>query len=134
METLRTIYDNYLGVVAQLQRKRKPLQGAFGLGGGPAEDPCHQQLVRDVEQALSQMTQEQREQAVEFILRAPVNYKGEPMVYWTFMAAHGATLPYLPSLPVQQAKPLRAWYQKAYPRWERMPCQEQVLTALKQVR
>lgn len=134
MEQLEKLYGDYLDLVAQLYRDRKLLDGAFGLGGGPADNPCHEQLVRDVEQAMAAMTETQRQEAVEYIFREALEHKNDPVVYYTLLAVHGVTIPYLSALPVEQARQLRAWYEKAYPRRERMPCQDKVLSALKKVK
>lgn len=134
MEELQRLYEDYLDLVAQLQRDRKPFEGAFGLGGGPAAHPCHQQFAKDVEQVMARVPEEQRLQAIEYIFRQALDHKGDPLVYWMFMAVHGATLLYLKSLTSQQARDLQWWYEKAYPRPERMPCQQRVLSTLKKMR
>ncbi|OUN20332.1 hypothetical protein [Pseudoflavonifractor sp. An85] len=134
MEELQRLYEDYLDLVAQLQRDRKPFEGAFGLGGGPAAHPCHQQFAKDVEQAMARVPEEQRLQAIEYIFQQALDHKGDPLVYWMFMAVHGATLPYLKGLTSQQARDLQWWYEKAYPRSERMPCQKRVLSTLKKMR
>ena len=120
--------------MAQLNRNRKLWDGAFGLRGGPADNPCHEKLVRDVEAALADLDPARRPQAVEYILRQPLEHKDNPVVYYTLMAAQGATIPYLSQLPVDQAKALRGWFEQTFPRRERMPCQDKVLAALKKVK
>lgn len=134
MEELEKLYGAYLDLVAQLNRDRKLWDGAFGLGGGPADNPCHEKLVRDVEEAMADMDPARRSQAVEYILRESLEHKNDPVVYYTLLAVHGATIPYLSALPVDQAQALRGWYEQAYPRRERMPCQNKVLAALKKVK
>ena len=134
MEELEQLYGAYLDLVAQLNRNRKLWDGAFGLGGGPADNPCHEKLVRDVEAALADLDPTRRPQAVEYILRQPLEHKVDPVVYYTLMAAQGATIPYLSALPVVQAKALRGWFEQTFPRRERMPCQDKVLAALKKVK
>lgn len=134
MEELEQLYGAYLDLVAQLNRNRKLWDGAFGLRGGPADNPCHEKLVRDVEEALADLDPARRPQAVEYILRQPLEHKDNPVVYYTLMAAQGATIPYLSQLPVDQAKALRGWFEHTFPRRERMPCQDKVLAALKQVK
>lgn len=99
MEELEQLYGAYLGLVAQLNRDRKLWDGAFGLGGGPADNPCHEKLVRDVEAALAALDPAQRPQAVEYILRQPLEHKDDLVVYYTLMAAQGATIPYLWTRP-----------------------------------
>ena len=132
MEELEQLYGAYLDLVAQLNRNRKLWDGAFGLRGGPADNPCHEKLVRDVEEALADLDPARRPQAVEYILRQPLEHKDNPVVYYTLMAAQGATIPYLSQLPVDQAKALRGWFEHTFPRRERVPCQDKVLAALTQ--
>lgn len=134
MKELEQLYGAYLDLVAQLNRNRKLWDGAFGLRGGPADNPCHEKLVRDVEEALADLDPARRPQAVEYILRQPLEHKDDPVVYYTLMAAQGATIPYLSQLPVDQAKALRGWFEHTFPRRERMPCQDKVLAALKKVK
>lgn len=134
MKELEQLYGAYLDLVAQLNRNRKLWDGAFGLRGGPADNPCHEKLVRDVEAALADLDPARRPQGVEYILRQPLEHKDDPVVYYTLMAAQGATIPYLSALPVDQAKALRGWFEHTFPRRERMPCQDKVLAALKKVK
>ena len=134
MEELEKLYADYLDLVAQLNRNRKLWDGAFGLGGGPADNPCHEKLVRDVEGVLADLDPVRRPQAVEYILRQPLEHKEDPVVYYTLLAAQGATIPYLSALPVDQAKELRGWFEQTFPRRDRMPCQDKVLAGLKQVK
>lgn len=134
MEELEMLYGAYLDQVAQLYQNRKLWDGAFGLGGGPADNPCHEKLVHDVEGVLADLDPVWRPRAVEYVLRQPLEHREDPVVYYTLMAAQGATIPYLSQLPVDQAKALRGWYEQAFPRRERMPCQNKVLAALKKVK
>lgn len=134
MEALVRTYENYLDLVGQLQRDRKPFEGAFGLGGGPAAYPCHRQFAQDVEQAMAQVPDEQRLEAVKYIFQQPLGYQKDPVLYGMLRAVHGVTLPYLKDLGVEQARDLQWWYESAYPRQEQMPCQERVIAALERVR
>lgn len=134
MEELEKLYADYLDLVAQLRRNQKLWDGAFGLGGGPADNPCHEKLVRDVEGLLADLDPARRPQAVEYILHQPLEHKEDPVVYYTLLAAQGATIPYLSALPVDQAKELRGWFEQTFPRRDRMPCQDKVLAGLKQVK
>lgn len=134
MEEVKRLYENYLDQVARLQRERKPFEGVFGLGGGPAAHPCHRQFARDVEQALARMPREERLEAMEYIFRQAPAYQDNPLVYWMFLAVHGAVVPFLQELTPQQARQLRAWYETAYPERDRLPCQHRVVYTLKKVK
>ena len=134
MEELLRLYREYLEQAALPQNQKRPFQGAYGLIGGTAPNSFHQQFVQQVEAALAQVPETERREAVEYVLRQPLEHKDDPVVYYTLMAAQGATIPYLSQLPVDQAKALRGWFEQTFPRRERMPCQDKVLAALKKVK
>lgn len=134
MEALIQLYEAYLELVGQLQRDRKPFEGAFGLGGGPAAHPCHRQFAQDVEGALAQVPEAERLDGMRYIFQQPLHWKKDPMLYGMLRAVHGAALPYLKDLSPEQARDLQWWYESAYPRQERMPCQVRVIAALERVR
>lgn len=134
MEELERIYREYVQRSAQPQYHRKPFQGAYGLFGGADADSFHQRFAKDVEQALAQVGEEQRLEAVKYIFRQPLRHKKDPALYGMLRAVHGVALPYLEDLSVEQARDLQWWYESAYPRQEQMPCQERVIAALERMR
>lgn len=134
MEELETIYGEYAKRCVQPQYQRKPFQGAYGLLGGAQPDSLHQRFAKDVEQALAQVGEQQRLEAVKYIFQQPLAHKKDPAIYGMFRAVHGVALPYLKGLSVEQARDLQWWYERAYPRQERLPCQERVVSALERLR
>lgn len=134
MEELKKIYGEYVQRSGQPQYQRKPFQGAYGLFGGAQPDSFHQRFVQDVEQALAQVGEEHQLEAVKYIFQQPLRHKKDPAMYGMFRAVHGVTLPYLKALSMEQARDLQWWYENAYPRQERMPCQERVVAALERMR
>ena len=49
MEEVISLYEAYLEEFYQLERKRKPMEGAFGFGGGPKNYPCHDRFAGDLD-------------------------------------------------------------------------------------
>lgn len=134
MEELVKLYRDYVQQAAQPHNQKRPFQGAYGLMGGPASNSFHQQFAQGVEQALAQVGEEQWREAVEYVLRQPLEHKADPTVYWMFVAVHGAVLPYLKGLTSEQARDLQWWYERSYPRREQTPVQRRVVSALQKIR
>lgn len=134
MEELENVYREYEQRSTQPQYQRKPFQGAYGLLGGAQPDSLHQRFAKDVEQALNQVGEEHQLEAVKYIFQQPLRHKKDPAMYGMFRAVHGVTLPYLKGLSMEQARDLQWWYESAYPRQERLPCQDRVVTTLERIR
>ena len=44
LDTIKKICGDYIAEAEELERKRKPADGLFGIGTKPADDPCHDRL------------------------------------------------------------------------------------------
>lgn len=134
LEELQSLYAGYLIKAQQLERERKPADGLLGMGNGPASDPCHDRFAQELESLLRRMDSlpsSELFQALSWIYNAPLSHRDIPTAYWMLQAVHGLTVPLIPRLSPEDARALRMQYQEAYPRWERLPAQKQVLAALK---
>ena len=136
MERLTGLYEAYFEQVRAAQKRLKPAEGLFGMGGGLASAPCHDAFIEALKAFLD--SAEVREdpgqvrQILDYIYRAPLAYPDvHPSAYWMLLAAHGLTLQAAGALLPKDAQALYLWYQKAYPRRARLPVQNQVLAALK---
>lgn len=133
LERVARLYRDYLDQTAQLERERKPFDGILGFGGGPAAHPCHGQFIRHLKQAaeaLTELPQQELTEILEYIYRAPLEQRNNQLVYWTFLAAHGATLPLIKRLDQARAVDLLKWYERAYPRRDRTPVQQDIVDLL----
>ena len=136
MKQLTLLYEAYFEQVRAAEKRLKPADGLFGMGERLANAPCHDAFWKalraflegmDVKEAPGQVGQ-----ALDFIYRAPFAYPDvHPSVYWMLLAVQGLTQPVITHLRPEDAQALYLWYQKAYPRRERLPVQNQVLEALK---
>lgn len=136
MKQLTLLYEAYFEQVRAAEKRLKPADGLFGMGERLANAPCHDAFWKalraflegmDVKEAPGQVGQ-----ALDFIYRAPFAYPDvHPSVYWMLLAVQGLTQPLITCLRPEDAQALYRWYQKAYPRRERLPVQNQVLEALK---
>ena len=137
LEEIRRVYEMYLGRMEELQRKRKPAEGLFGVGGGPAADPCQEKFPRQLEAALKALARTEPasgevRQVLEYLYHSPLPYRqGDQTVYWMLTAVHGASLDLIPRLTPEDAGAMWERYRQDYPRWERLPAQKKVLAALK---
>lgn len=136
-EEIAGLCQEYWDEFCQLKRERKPLDGAFGFGGGPKEYPCHEKFARNLEQLLKQFAARApasgqiRQLLNDLYFTAPARCEEEPTVYWMLLAAQGMTLELVEMLDPQDARVLYSAYQAAYPRRKRLPAQNRLFDALR---
>lgn len=136
LDKLEALYEEYLSEFRRLKQGRKPLEGAFGLGGGPQNYPCHDKFAQDLERLLQDFaarspSPEEAGRVLEYIyFTAPARFQAEPAVDWMLLAVHGLTLELIGLLDAAQAGPLCRAYGNAYPRRQRLPVQNKLFTAL----
>ena len=136
MKQLIGLYEAYIEQVRAAEKRLKPADGLFGMGERLANAPCHDAFWEALRAFLEgtdvKSDPGQAYQALDFIYRAPFAYPDvHPSVYWMLLAVQGLTQPVIACLRPEDAQALYLWYQKAYPRRERLPVQNQVLAALK---
>ena len=133
---VRAIYEEYLEAAAEAEVERKPGDGLLGIGKGPADSPCHTRFAGALEAKLNAFAVSVPESAaiaavLDYIYGVAPKYEDLKSAYWMLLAVHGLTLPLIPRLSPADAARLRARYAETYPRWKRLPVQNQVLAALK---
>ena len=70
-------------------------------------------------------------EVLDFVFNEPVAYRGPQCAYWMLTAVQGLTDMLIPLLSREDAAALAASYGKRYPRWKRLPNQDQLLAKLK---
>ena len=137
LEEVTGLYEAYLDEFHRLEQDRKPLEGAFGFGGGPEDYPCHEKFAEDLKKLLEELTGRNpaSEEAAE-VLRyiycgAPSRWEAETTVYWMLLAVQGSTLGLIEQLNAADAGALYDTYRDFYPRRQRLPVQGKVLAALR---
>lgn len=136
LAALRARYEAYLDEVAELERKRKPGEGIFGMGGGPKNDPCHSRFAEELRGELASFAASEpeataAEEALRYVLGQPESENVPQSAYWMLQAVHGLGLELIDRLEPGDAAALAASYEKNYPRRKRFPVQDQVLRELK---
>lgn len=135
MEKLQEIYSEYIQTVARVYKEAKPMDGVFGWGDDPRQDPCHMRFYEGVQQWVENFLKtapdsEDTFRAVRFILREPSLHQGESC-FWFMYAAQGLTRTLIPLLDRTQCNLLREYYDASYPKRDRMPAQNEVYKLLK---
>jgi len=135
MEQLKACYEKYLAEAAVVWKNRPAWDGILGLRSSSKEHPCHTELFKSVENWVanfvqSNPTQQQAEEAVTYILEAAEPYR-DKFPYWTLYAAHGQARPLIPLVSPEYAAKTRAWYNKLYPRKDRLPVHQDLFKLLK---
>lgn len=132
---LESLYGDYLDAVTALERDRRFGEGIFGMKGGPADDPCHERFAAELRAlleeflALSPPSGDVRETA-EYLFTAPLRHPGPKTAYWMLIAVQSLTKPLLGVLTPADAGALRTLLEKSYPRYARMPVQNELLKEL----
>jgi len=135
MQLLRDIYSKYVADVAKVYKDAKPMDGLFGWGDDPRKDPCHMRFYEDLERWVGEFSAEQPDrarvyEAVRFIMETPAAYRGKHC-FWFMYAAQGLVRELIGQLDRSQCQQLRAFYDEAYPKRDRMPVQKEVYKLLK---
>lgn len=133
---IRALYEAYIETVTALERERKPFEGLFGMKGGPKDDPCHGRFSEELRTMLEELAaqepaSETLREVLSYIYTCPREHPEPKSAYWMLEAAHGLALPLIERLTPADAEALRARYARDYPRWQRLPVQQQTYAALK---
>ena len=134
LEGLQELIRAYLEEVRAVERKKGPLAGAFGMKGGPADDPCHDRFTEALRAMLEDFAQAKPEPAearalLEQLL-APPPKDCPRSAYWMLLAVHGLTEGLIPALDRENARALLERYGKDYQRRLRLPVQQKLFRQL----
>ena len=135
---IRALYEGYLDAATRVEMARKPMDGVFGIGKKPSDDPCHERFAAAMEESLRDFAGTGPDSAaarevLAYIYEAPVVFREPLRAYWMMTAVHGFTLPLIEKLSRDDAAALLARYGKDFRRWNRLPVQQQVYAALKRI-
>ncbi len=133
---LETLYREYCTVVDHLEHNRRLRDGFLGLGGGPAEDPCHTRFQVDVAAVLTDFADgepdsEALREVLSYLYEIPRSMTAPKSAYWMLIAVQGLTAELIARLAPGDAQQLAARYTELYPRRERLPVQDELLKRLK---
>lgn len=135
LQEYKAIMDEYVEAVNELQKKRKFLDGLFGFGSHPGNAACHEILDQKVEalcrKAGEALDASEQASLADAVLRSERAWQGPEYARLMMAAIQRHVIPLLPSLSPETKKELLTWYEKEYPRWKRLPVQDQVISALK---
>ena len=138
LSALRSETETYVDFVRELERKRKPGEGIFGLKGGPADNPCHERFDQTVGQLLQDFAARKPASdtvraVMEALFAAPKKYASSApaCAYWMLIAIQRHSLPLIDLLSSEDAFALYVRFNKDIPRRERLPVQTEILKKLK---
>lgn len=135
LSDIQALYQAYLEQAKRVEQERKPGEGLFGIGKKPADDPCHERFASELEAMLKTFAGQEPDSAqirevLLFIYEAPIAHREPASAFWMLYAVHLYTLSLIDALDQQDASSLLAKYKKWFPRWQRLPPQNKVLSAL----
>ena len=136
LERFQGIIDQYIEAYDKADRERKPGAGIFGIGQGPGDYPCHEEMDRRVAElteeigAAGDAGQEETAAVVKAVLQAEKSRKWTDAARWAVLATQRHTIPLIPKLSSEDRHEINTWYKEAYPRRMRVPIQKQILKEL----
>ena len=135
MTELKALYDSYYEKATAVRRKASLFDGFWGFGRDPAKDACHEDFYESVAEWVSNFNETDPDrilEVVKFMFAAPLEHCGEDVFGYLF-AAHGLLIPLFSKLRREDCAELALWYDKKYPRSQRLPLQQKVWKTLKEL-
>lgn len=134
LEELKALYEGYLRQTEELLEKRNPVHNFFGIDR-PGTAPCHKEFVERVETLMLRLAEdlpaEKTPEVLRYIFEAPDANRQNELAYWMLLAVHGKAVPLFRKLLPEDASVLLTWYEKRFPRRQRLPVQKDVVKRLK---
>lgn len=135
LNEIKQIYESYLETAEKLEQQRKPTDGLFGMGKKPSDDPCHEKFAEELEKALDEMAGEdvssgEAAAVLGYIYDMPQGHREYASIFWMLVAVHGLTEKLIDKLSPEDAASLKKRYGANYKRWERLPAQQKIYSAL----
>ena len=136
MQDLKNRYELYLREAEKARQRAGLCDGLFGMGNDPRKASCHQDFYEYVGQWVDaflkmKLDPESCAEAVEWILKIADAHRAQKDVFGYLYAAQGHALPLIARMDRNIAGELLSWYDRSYPKRDRMPVQDRVYKALK---
>ena len=136
MEQLKEIYRTYERELVTVLQNAKPLAGWFGISNDdPRSAPCHQTFYEAVGKWVSAfVAQRPTPEAVQkaaFLILEAASLSRKKQTYWYYLATQGYVKELLPLMEKAQCRELLEWYDKTYPRRERLPVNDELYSQMK---
>ena len=133
---LDSLTRRYIAATDELIGKRKFGEGLFGMPDSAKSSPIHMEFYNAVEASVSEAAGEApdadtADDLVKFLLKASTNYPTGSLAGWMLVAIQNHALPIIPYMSAAVREELSVWYEKAFPRLQRMPNQQKIAKALK---
>ena len=134
LEQLQELYAAYEPQAKDAKKKSSYFASVLGMANDHRNHPCHDQFYQGVsavmQEFLTQSPSQQEAGAVlQWLLMTAADHKEQP-TYWYLYAIHGFADPLIPLAEPELCRQLHEQYNKAYPRIERMPVQNNIYKAL----
>ena len=134
---LRELLDEYETAVREASARKTPGSGLLGMGPKRGDDPCHEAFDRKLAALFAAMAAGDAPvgdaaEAIGLLLRAEDDKPWPVEARWMLVAVQRHALPLIPRLPAPRRRELLLAYKKRYPRYRRLPVQNEILKALAQ--
>lgn len=133
-DRFQALMENYVEELEKADRNRKPGSGLFGFGRGPGDDPCHEEMDRQVGELAAEAAEASPEETAELvraILRAEGSLPWRESARLAVLAAQRHTLGLISRMEAENRRETADWYEKTYPKRVRLPIQKQIIRELR---
>ena len=136
LKALEQTFLDYRKALEECEKKYRPSDGLLGFGHSIKDDPCHEQMDRQVEKSVAEIyganpSPEEAEKAVRMLLARDDVSAWQPSAQLMLRALERHCIPLIPFLSRETAGALLKKYDARYKRWDRFPAQKEVFKALK---
>lgn len=134
LEQLQELYAAYEPEATDAKKKSSYFASVLGTGNDHRNHPCHDLFYQGVGAVIGEfLSGAPSEQEVglilQWLLMTAAAHKNQP-TYWYLYAIHGYAAPLVELADPALCRQLQEQYNKAYPRYERMPVQNNIYKAL----
>ena len=134
LDRTQQIYRTYLIQAEELESKKRPFEGIFGLNRSP-EDPCHDQFIRNLQGLMEEFRAEGIDsgalrEVLAYIYSIPQEHQMPVNLYWMLIAAQSVTPDMIPLLAREDAAAVLEQFQRTYKRRVQLPVQKKIVKAL----
>lgn len=134
MDTLRTLFDDYIAYAAKLRKETASIKSVLGMRDREIYDAGHRNFDEAVEKwvtafAATEPTQQALKEALEIILFQAVGNEGKA-AYWYLCAVQRHAMVLLPLLDDACQAEVLAQFEAQYPKGRRLPLQNDIVKLL----
>lgn len=133
LEQLEQLIADYKVFCVEVKKSYGGFSGLFGFGSDPKRDSGHMQFYNDVAKLAEEIPSDDPELAAftSLLLKATDGVSESSMAYGFLEVIQKHAIPLIPFIKPDERKELLEYYSRRYPKYRRLPVQNDVFKELK---